>query len=136
MANELTSLEKREIYSDLFMDLNKHPVTNKLLRKVNVEAVKQSIRNIVLTDRGERLYNPEFGGNIQALLFENMTPQVFIHAEQYIRNTIEAFEPRAEIVDLYLADTLDDHGVQVTIIFRIINIQEPIQLDIVLERVR
>lgn len=136
MASTLTPLEKKEIYSDLFMNLNAHPVKGTLLRKTNVEAVKQSIKNIVMTDRGERLYNPEFGGNIRALLFENMTPQVFVHAKEYLMTSIEQYEPRAELIDLVIADTYDEHTVQVQIVFRIINIQEPITLEVVLERVR
>lgn len=129
-------LLKREIYSDFFTNLDKHPIKNTLLRKINVDAVKQSIRNIVLTDRGERLYNPTFGGNIRALLFENKTPQTFISIKEQIKDVLEAHEPRAEIIDIVVADTYDDHTVDVSIVFRVINIQDPITLQIILERVR
>lgn len=129
-------LLKREIYSDFFTNLDKHPIKNTLLRKINVDAVKQSIKNIVLTDRGERLYNPTFGGNIRALLFENKTPQTFISIKEQIKDVLEAHEPRAEIVDIVVADTYDDHTVDVSIVFRVINIQDPITLQIILERVR
>ena len=129
-------LLQREIYSDFFTNLDKHPIKNTLLRKINVDAVKQSIRNIVLTDRGERLYNPTFGGNIRALLFENKTPQTFISIKEQIKDVLEAHEPRAEIIDIVVADTFDDHTVDVSIVFRVINIQDPITLQIILERVR
>jgi len=132
----LTPRTEREIYSDFFTNLDKHPIKNTLLRKINVDAVKQSIKNIVLTDRGERLYNPTFGGNIRALLFENKTPQTFISIKEQIKDVLEAHEPRAEIIDIVVADTFDDHTVDVSIIFRVINIQDPITLQIILERVR
>lgn len=132
----LTPRTEREIYSDFFTNLDKHPIKNTLLRKINVDAVKQSIKNIVLTDRGERLYNPTFGGNIRALLFENKTPQTFISIKEQIKDVLEAHEPRAEIIDIVVADTFDDHTVDVSIVFRVINIQDPITLQIILERVR
>ena len=131
-----TPLTQRVVYSDFFTDLDKHPIRNTVLRKTNVDAVKQSLRNLMLTDRGERLFQPNLGGNIRAMLFENITAQTFLTMQEHIRDVIEAHEPRADVIDVYIAQTSQEHEVQVTIVFRVVNVQEPVTLELLLERVR
>ena len=131
-----TPLTQRVVYSDFFTDFDKHPIRNTLLRKTNVDAVKQSLRNLLLTDRGERLFQPKLGGHIRAMLFENITAQTFITMQEHIKDVIEAHEPRADVIDVIVAQTFDDHEIQVTIVFRVVNIQEPVTLELLLERVR
>ena len=131
-----TPLTQRVVYSDFFTDLDKHPIRNTVLRKTNVDAVKQSLRNLMLTDRGERLFQPNLGGNIRAMLFENITAQTFLTMQEHIKDVIEAHEPRADVIDVYIAQTSQEHEVQITIVFRVVNVQEPVTLELLLERVR
>lgn len=131
-----TPLTQRVVYSDFFTDLDKHPIRNTVLRKTNVDAVKQSLRNLMLTDRGERLFQPNLGGNIRAMLFENITPQTFLTMQEHIKDVIAAHEPRADVIDVVIAQTSQEHEVQVTIVFRVVNVQEPVTLELLLERVR
>ena len=134
MAN--SPLTTRVIYSDIFTDFDAHPITRQVLRKTNVDAVKQSIKNIILTDRGERLFNPDFGGNIRALLFENATPHSILTVREMLMSAIETYEPRADIIDVVIATTSQEHTVNVSVVFKVINVKDPITLDVVLERVR
>ena len=129
-------LTTRVIYSDIFTDFDAHPITGQILRKTNVDAVKQSIKNIILTDKGERLFNPDFGGNIRALLFENATPHSILTVREMLISAIETYEPRADIIDVVIATTSQEHTVNVSIVFKVINVKDPITLDVVLERVR
>ena len=131
-----TPLTQRVVYSDFFTDLDKHPIRSTVLRKTNVDAVKQSLRNLMLTDKGERLFQPNLGGNIRAMLFENITAQTFLTMQEHIRDVIEAHEPRADVIDVYIAQTSQEHEVQITIVFRVVNVQEPVTLELLLERVR
>ena len=131
-----TPLTQRVVYSDFFTDLDKHPIRNTVLRKTNVDAVKQSLRNLMLTDKGERLFQPNLGGNIRAMLFENITAQTFLTMQEHIKDVITAHEPRADVIDVYIAQTSQEHEVQITIVFRIVNVQEPVTLELLLERVR
>jgi phage baseplate assembly protein W len=131
-----TPLTQRVVYSDFFTDLDKHPIRSTVLRKTNVDAVKQSLRNLMLTDRGERLFQPNLGGNIRAMLFENITAQTFLTMQEHIKDVIEAHEPRADVIDVYIAQTSQEHEVQITIVFRVVNVQEPVTLELLLERVR
>lgn len=130
------AIPSKVIYSDFATDLDTNPITGKLLRVTNVDAVKQSIRNLVLTDFGERLMQPNLGGNVRALLFENITPQTMITAKHTLEQLISTHEPRARLIDVAVSTTNNDHEVQIQIVFAVINIEQPVTLDVVLQRIR
>ena len=131
-----TPLTQRVVYSDFFTDLDRHPIRSTVLRKTNVDAVKQSLRNLMLTDKGERLFQPNLGGNSRAMLFENITAQTILTMQEHIRDVIEAHEPRADVIDVVIAQTSQEHEVQISIVFRVVNVQEPVTLELLLDRVR
>lgn len=128
--------KKRTLYSDLHKDLTVNPISGDLALKRDEEAVKESIKNLVLTDRGERLMQPYIGGNIRAMLFENNTPAVIKMIQERIRTTIETYEPRASLIDVNVLSSIDDNAVKVDIYFYINNVTTPISLTVFLERTR
>ena len=126
----------RVIYSDFTNDLDFNPVSEDVAVKLNENSIKQSIKNILFTDRGERFFQPNLGGNIRAMLFENITPQTLVSMKQQITNTIKQSEARCNLIDVVCNAEEDQNGVYVTILFNVINKQEPVVLEVVLERVR
>ena len=133
----LTDLSISSIeYSDFFTDFSRHTNTGQLNKKTNELAVKQSIRNLLLTDHYERPFQPEIGSNLRSLLFDNFTPATQLQAEQYIKEVFTNHEPRAVLLDTAILPSPDMNSLQVSIYFRIINTTEPTQLDIIIERVR
>ena len=130
------ALPSRKIYADIFNDLDKHPITDDLATRTNENAVKQSIRNLLLTDRGERLFQPNIGSDIRKMLFENITPQTIIVIEQMVRDTLEIYEPRANIIDIVVSANEDGNQINISIVFNVINRQEPVSIDVILDRVR
>jgi phage baseplate assembly protein W len=100
------------------------------------DAVKESIKNLILTDRGERLMQPTIGGNIRAMLFENITPSIITLIEEQVRTTINLYEPRAELIDVIVTSNIDDNIVRIKVIFYVRNNQQPISVDVFLERTR
>lgn len=128
--------KKITIYQDFKKNLEKSPVSNDLTVFKDEDAVKESIKNLILTNRGERLMQPNLGGDIQAMLFENITPSVITLIEDKIRDTIEINEPRAELIDVIVSSNIDDNQVNVKIVFYIKNVEQPISLDVFLERTR
>lgn len=133
----LSPRQKRiSLYADLYKDLTQNPKNDDLALRRDEEAVKESIKNLILTDKGERLMQPLIGGNIRAMLFENITPAVLKMIEEQVRTTIEEYEPRAELIDVNVKSRIDDNKVEVTIRFYITNIAQPIQLNVLLERIR
>ena len=128
--------KKITLYQDFKKTLEKSPVSADLTLLKDEDAVKESIRNLILTDRGERLMQPNLGGNITAMLFENITPAVLVLIQSQVRTTIELYEPRAELIDVIATSNIDDNAVRVQITFYITNVQQPIALDVFLERTR
>ena len=128
--------KKITIYQDFEKNLEKSPVSNDLTVFKDEDAVKESIKNLILTNRGERLMQPNLGGDIQAMLFENITPSVITLIEDKVRDTIEINEPRAELIDVIVSSNIDDNQVNVRIVFYIKNVEQPISLDVFLERTR
>jgi phage baseplate assembly protein W len=124
------------VYSDLTTNLGVHPQKLDLYLEVNEEAVKRSITNILLTDRGERLFNPVFGSSIRGLLFENISPQTEAALKSAVENAIENFEPRASLIDVFVQPMPDENAYAVTVAFGIINSPEPIVLELLLNRIR
>lgn len=130
------SRRKQETYSDLFKDLTLSPVNNDIARRVDEDSIKESIKNLVLTDRGERLFQPNLGCDIRKILFENITPDTIIVAREMITNTLKAYEPRAAIIGVDIRALADGTTIVITIVFNVINREEPVTLNITLERVR
>lgn len=128
--------KKITLYQDFKKTLEKSPVSSDLTVLKDEDSVKESIKNLILTDRGERLMQPDLGGNISAMLFENITPAVLLLIQNQVRTTIDLYEPRAELIDVVATSNIDDNVVKVQISFYITNVQQPLALDIFLERTR
>jgi len=129
-------ITSRVIYSDFTNDLDFNPVSEDVAVKLNENSIKQAIKNILFTDRGERFFQPNLGGNIRAMLFENITPQLLVSMKQQISTTIKTHEPRCNLIDVVCSAAEDENGVYVSIVFNVINKQESVVLEVVLERVR
>ncbi len=133
----VTPVRKRvSLFSDFHKDLTQNPITEDLAVKRDEEAVKEAIKNLILTDRGERLMQPLVGGNIRAMLFENNTPATIKIIQESIKETINFYEPRATLLDVIVQSSLDESTVEVAIYFYINNIEQPITLTVFLERTR
>lgn len=128
--------KKQELYSDFFTDFVTFETSKDVARQINEDAVASSIRNLLKTNRGDRLFNNTLGSDLNALLFENAGPATEQLVADYIRKTIENYEPRAALIDIIVNTEVDDHLVNVTIVFRVINNSEPVVLELVLNRIR
>jgi len=123
-------------FSDIDLMFIANPVTGDLSKKYDENAVKQSIKNLVMTRNYERPFNSSIGSQIYNVLFEpisNITPNL---VKQIIQNTINTFEPRAKLIDISVLLTPDSNSLYVTIVFAIINTVTPITMSLTLERTR
>ena len=127
---------KQEIFSDLDMSFTAHPITGFLSRKTNRLAVRQSVKNLILTETYERPYKPLLGCGIRNYLFEPFTPITRKLMEDSIKETIDNFEPRANLIAVQVEEYEETHTLTVSIAFMIQNDPEPVVLDVILERVR
>jgi len=123
-------------WSDLDLDFNAHPVTKDIVTKTDVEAVKRSVRNLILTNRYERPFQPEIDGGVTRHLFQLSTPSTKLDIKTAIQVAIANFEPRVQLIDVFVGGDLDRNGFDVTINFRVINVPEPVTIELFLERLR
>ena len=124
------------IYKDLDLDFGRNAVTNDVNKLTDVEAVKRSVRNLINTNHFERPFHPEIGGDVRALLFENMTPLTALNLQRKIEEVLSNFEPRAKITQILADPDIDRNGYRLEIRFYVISIQNPITVETFLERLR
>lgn len=136
-ADRITELSnKDEVYSDFLVNLNPHPVSGVLLRFANDKAVTRAIRNLILTNKGERLYQPDVGSSIRAMLFEPMSQFAANTIRKIIEDCITKYEPRAKIINVQVVPYEDLNRYVVTIVYILINKPDPISVNITLQRVQ
>ena len=137
-SENLSNNSKRStrIYKDLDLDFGRNTVTNDVNKLTDVEAVKRSVRNLINTNHFERPFHPELGGNVRALLFENMTPLTALNLQRKIEEVLNNFEPRAKITQIIADPDIDRNGYRLEIKFYVIGIQNPITVETFLERLR
>lgn len=128
--------QKREIYSDIPNTFDLSPINSDVTRVTNEEAVKQSIRNLLLTDRGERPFQRDFGSDIKSMLFEPATPIIARIMQDHIKEFIRLKEPRCNLIDVTVSAMIDSNQVEVTFLYNIINSTETLQYTLILDRVR
>tara|TARA_B110000495_G_scaffold58021_1_gene49197 strand:+ start:3889 stop:4305 length:417 start_codon:yes stop_codon:yes gene_type:complete len=129
------SLNTRQ-WSDLDLDFTRHPVTNDVVRKLDVESIKRSVKNLILTNKYERLFHPEIGSGLTGLLFELVSPTTASVIEASIRQVLVNYEPRIIVDHISIAGNIDRNGYNATIEFTTINTLTPVTIEFFLERLR
>lgn len=137
-ADYLTGTNKqKDFFSDFVTSFAKTPYGNQLGRVTNADSVNQSLRNLVKTNLGERLFQPLIGSDVYSLLFEHNSAQNTDMVEMFIENMIKNSEPRVNLIRTEVSsDVSNENEVQITIVYNLINNPEPIDLTILLKRVR
>lgn len=128
--------EKKPSFSDFYTNFNAHPQNKRLAKYTNEESVKRSIKNLILTDKYDRLFQPEVGCRIRSLLFENMSPAIVDELKKTIQETVDTYEPRARLIDIIIQTNDSRHAYDIYIYFEVINSANPVQLNLTLYRAR
>jgi len=136
-ADKFTQTQNKQIlFSDFLDNFNITPFNNQLAKVTNENSVRQSITNLVLTNYGERLFQPNVGGNVGDSLFEFADSVTAQNLTYDITNTIKDFEPRANVISVVVYPSPDQNTFIVNIVFSIINSTTQIQIQLTVARVR
>lgn len=127
---------KTRTFSDLNLDFLPHPVTDDVAKRFDEDAIKRSVRHLVMTMHFERPFNSALGSSVYGLLFEPSSPMLDVVLKREITYTIENWEPRVDLIDVVVNVRPDNHTVEATIHFRIINTTRPLQMELLLTRTR
>lgn len=137
-SRRITGKAKQKIfYSDFSRNFDLNPITGALERLINDEAVKQSIQNLCLTQRGERFYHLDVGSEIRRSLFNPLDDITMSTITTSLETTIKNYESRAQNVKINILQTSDFNGYIVNIDFTMVNIPTQLQnMQIQIPRVR
>ena len=124
-------------YRDLDLFFAKKQGSDDISKITDVEAVKRSVRNLVLLNYYEKPFNPEIGSDVRDLLFENMSPLTSVVLARAIEDVIENFEPRARLINVRALPNLDRNEYEVSIEFFVVNTPtELVDMTVFLEVLR
>ena len=135
-ANNDISRNVRQ-YSDLDLFFGKRVVGSDVNKVTDVQAVKRSVRNLILLNTYDKPFHPEIAGGVREMLFENMTPIIGQIIARKVEDVIENFEPRARLVGVRAIPDLDRNAYELSIEFYVVNAPtELVDLSVMLERIR
>lgn len=123
-------------YTDVDFNFYAHPRSGDVTTKNDEEAIKQSIRNLIMTKNYERPFRSFLGSQVNALLFEPASPLLAGMMERAITDVVNNYEPRAVLINVIVALSPDNNSMYVTIVFKIRNTESPISVNLILERTR
>jgi phage baseplate assembly protein W len=91
-----------------------------------IDQVKSNIKNLLLTKRGERIMQPEFGSGLQEVLFEFNDDDLSQRIEETITTAIDRYIPSVSIESIVVESTdalKDSNQVNISLTFRVIGNQ-------------
>jgi len=127
----------KQSFKDLNLGFKKHPVTDDLVVTKDEAAIKQAIVSLLLTDPGERLFQPELGSGLRSFLFEPLDSATAALINASVRDTLDRYEPRIDIIDITTTPNSDENGYEVSLSFEVVGTEiAPLAVELFLERTR
>ena len=124
-------------FKDISMTFQSNPLNDDLIALKNENAIARSIRNIVFTLPGEKFFNSSFGSRITESLYDNIYDITATIIVDEIRQSIETYEDRVQVIDVLADPNFENNGFDVTITYEIIGRNVPAQeLQFVLQSSR
>jgi phage baseplate assembly protein W len=124
-------------YSDLDLFFTKKLSNNDISKITDVQAVKRSVRNLVLLNTYEKPFHPEISSGVRGMLFENMTPITATILARKVEDVINNFEPRARLISVTAIPDLDRNAYEVAVQFYVVNTPtELVDISLMLETLR
>ena len=128
------------IYKDFSLFFTPNPVTGDVTQVTDVQDIKRSVRNLVLTNRFDKPFHPEIASHVRDLLFEPFTPITQTLVRNRIETVLENYEPRVSVTSVDIVDPefqhMDNNSLNVSINFTLKNDPNIQTVDILLERIR
>ena len=127
---------RTSLYSDLDFAFTPHPNTGDITTLKDINSIKQSVKNLILTSPGERPFNPNLGSGVRALLFEPVDQFTALDLQEAITLVIENYEPRVNLIEVSVIDDADNNRYRIQIQFQIVTSLQTGDVDFYIERLR
>lgn len=132
----MTTKATNRIYSDLDLSFQAHPITGDVARKYDVNAVKQSLKTLILTNFYERPFQPKLGSPVYGMLFENLDIITANSLKLKLELLINKYEPRVRSQQVDVVPMFDQNAFNVSIYFYVVGVREPVTFSTILRRSR
>ena len=129
-------LKSQNTSIDLDINFDRNPLSGDVALRRDEEAIKRSLRNLILYRRGEKPFHPEISSGVQDMLFELIDPVMVIELKKRISEVIRNYEKRVSNASVSIVDVLDRNEIRITIHFTIRNVQRVFSTTIALQRLR
>jgi len=124
------------LYKDIDLDFKLNPVTHDIGLKTDVQAVKQSLKNLFMIQRGEKKFQPNYGSGIRGLLFEPVDYLTGSIVEKEIEFMINNYEPRVKVENITVSASPETNEYEIRLDFFVVGVKEPQVYTTILERLR
>jgi len=132
----MATIARQETYKDLDFTFKQNPNTNDVGIKKDNAAIIQSVLNILRTNHGERPFNYNFGANLRAYLFENMTRITAANISTSVNTALANYEPRLEVLNTNIQVAAGENEVNITVTGRVKSSNEIFDITTTIERLR
>ena len=122
-------------YKDLAFSMFSNPMNGDIGKSTGATAVKRAIVGILKTNFNERVFQPEFGSNIRALLFEPMNPITEQRMKTEVEEAVKRHEPRAQVIGVTVEAQEDQNRYMGKMLFNLSSEAEPQELETYFDRV-
>ena len=130
----MKSIVRKNLFKDLDLDFQPNPVTGDVPQKIDAEAVKRAVRNLVLMNKYDKPFKPQIDCRITRMLFEPATPITAMAIRSNIMDILKRYEPRARINDVVVIFNEEYNAFNVTISFTVMNSREVSTVNLAIER--
>jgi len=131
-----TSTIRKNRWRDIDLSFERNLITNDVKVLTDENAVKQAVKNLILTEFYERPFNPSLGCGTRKLLFEPLTPILTVRVKKAIENTLKNYEPRIRVVNIFVVGNPDRNELDITIEFNIRDFVTTTSVNFSLKRTR
>lgn len=127
-------IPRSKSFRDISISMTAHPATNDVATVYNDNAIKQSLKNLIMTAPGERFYNPDYGCRVSQLLFEPLDAFLANQVRLEILNTVSRFDDRIRLIEVIVTPEYDEYFLYVEIVYQVVG--QPLQqeLNFILEK--
>lgn len=132
----MSILRPVRLYKDIDLSFSSHPETGDVTKKVDVNAVKQSLKTLLFTQYNERLFRPDIGSPLYGMLFQPMDVVTIEGMKRAIELTITNYEPRVNLEKVEIVPNYDDNEYELTIFYTVAGIGLPTSFSTILQRLR
>lgn len=132
----MTTKIKTRTFSDFDAGFSRNPVTNDLAKVYDENSIKRSLKSLIFSNHYDHPFHPEIYSPIRDLLFQNYTPDMGNILQRLLMELIRNHEPRVNIIDIVISAAAEEHSLNATLIFNIVNNPNPITYTVLLQRLR